>query len=417
MTPGPTGARGPGRRSRRAGGDGARPAPGSRPKGGHGRRRRARATLPEPGPLRRDLAAALPAWVVARIVVLGALLLAHVVASKIDPRIPGFAHRLDRGLLSWDARWYWDIAHRGYAALPDESLRFFPLYPLVARALSVFAAGHTGAPLLVVANGSALALGALVHRLCAMETGDEDLARRATWFVALAPPFFVMVMGYSEPLALALSVACLLCLRRRRWGWAALAGLLAGLTRPVGILLVVPAAIEAARRLRAVPGREQALRALAVVAPLAGAGSFLVWVGARFGDALLPLHVQDRAYLRGGFVDPVTSVVRSTAGTLAGHGGLNAVHLPWVVVLIALTVVACRRWPAAYGAWAVASLVLALSARNLGSFERYGFGAVPVTLALASITARPWAERAVIAVSAATMAAYAMLAFLLYYVP
>jgi len=355
--------------------------------------------------------------VVARVVVLGALVVAHVVAAKVDRQVPGFSSRLNRGLLSWDGRWYVDIAHRGYAALPDESLRFFPLYPLAGLVLSPLLAGHIGAALLVVSNVAALLLGALVHRLCLTETGDASLARRAAWFVALAPPLFVMVMGYGEPVALALSVACVWALRRRRWGWAAAAGFLAGLTRPVGLILVVPAAIEAVRGLGAAPGRERATRVLAVAAPVLGAGSFLLWVWARFGDALLPLDVQNRAYLRGGFVDPVSTLVRSTANVLDGHAGLNGMHLPWVVIVVVLTVVVCRRWPVAYGAYAVASLVLALSARNLGSFERYGFGAFPVVLALATITARPWAERAALAICAATMAAYATLAFLLYYVP
>ncbi|MDQ6796429.1 MAG: hypothetical protein M3011_00150 [Actinomycetota bacterium] len=369
------------------------------------------------GAVRADLRAALPGWVVARVVVLGALLVAHVVAAKVDRQIPGFSSRLNRGLLSWDGRWYVDIAHRGYGALPDESLRFFPLYPLAGSVLAPLFAGHVGAALLVVSNLAALVLGALVHRLCLVETGDGVLARRAAWFVALAPPLFVMVMGYGEPIALALSVACVWALRRGRWGWAAVAGLLAGLTRPVGLVLVVPAAIEAARGLRGVRGRGLAARAVAVAAPAVGAGSFLLWVWARFGDALLPLSVQNRTYLRGGFMDPVSTLFRSTANVLNGNPGLNAMHLPWVVIVVALTVVVCLRWPAAYGAYAVASLVLALSARNLGSFERYGCGAFPVVLALATITARPWAERALLTVCSATMAAYATLAFLLYYVP
>jgi hypothetical protein len=84
---------------------------------------------------------------------------------------------------------------------------------------------------------------------------------------------------------------------------------------------------------------------------------------------------------------------------------------------VALTVVACRRWPAAYGAYAAVSVLVALCARNWGSFERYGFGAFPVVLALASLTARPWAERATLALAAAGMAAYATVGLLLYYVP
>ena len=367
--------------------------------------------------VRRDLWAALPAWLVARVVVLGALVVAHVIAAKVDSRLPGYSGRLGRGLLAWDGRWYLDIAREGYAALPDESLRFFPLYPLLGRALSPLLGGQTGTALLVVSNLSALALGALVHRLCLAETGDATLARRATWLIALVPPFFVMVMGYSEPVALALAVWCFLALRRRAWGWAALAGLLAGFVRPVGVLLVVPAAIEAARGLRAAPGRERVQRALAVVSPAVGTATFLAWVAVRFDDALLPFRVQNRDHLRGGFSDPLSTLVRSTARLLEGELGVNGIHLPWVVVVVALTVVACRRWPAAYGAFAVVSVVVALCARNWGSFERYGFGAFPVVLALASLNARPWAERATLILGAAGMACYATVGLLLYYVP
>jgi hypothetical protein len=164
--------------------------------------------------------------------------------------------------------------------------------------------------------------------------------------------------------------------------------------------------------------RENGLqRALAVVAPVVGTAAFLTWVAVRFDDALLPFRVQNRAHLRGGFSDPVSTLVRSTARLLEGQLATNGIHLPWVVVVVALTVVACRRWPAAYGAYAAVSVLVALCARNWGSFERYGFGAFPVVLALASLTARPWAERATLALAAAGMAAYATVGLLLYYVP
>ena len=371
------------------------------------------------GGARRHLAAALPGWLAARVVVLGALGLAHVVAAKVDDRLPGFGERVARGLLSWDGRWYRDIAEQGYAALPDESLRFFPLFPVLGRAVSPLTGGDAGLALVLVANASALVLGALVHRLCLLETGDEGLARRAAWLVALVPPFFVMVMGYAEPVALTLSVACFLALRLRRWGWAALAGFLAGLTRPVGVLLAVPALVEGARGLRAASGAERVRRALPVVAPFAGAATFLVWVGARFGDALLPLEVQNRAHLRGGFANPLATIVRAAGDLLDGDVGLgtNGIRLPWVLVAAVLMVVVCRRWPASYGAFAVATVVAALAARSLGSFERYAFGGFPLVLAVASVTAPAWAERLTLSVSSALLAGYATLAFLLYYVP
>ncbi len=367
---------------------------------------------------RRDVAAALPGWITARLVVLVALGLAHLVAQRIDPGLEPLVHRrLHQGLLAWDGDWYLRIADRGYAVLPEESLRFFPLYPMLGRVLSPVFLGNAGVALLVLANLPALLLGALVHRLSLRETGDAALARRAAWLIALVPPFFVMVMGYGEPITLCLSVAAFLALRRQRWEWAAAAAFFAGLARPVGILLAIPAAIEAARGLRAAGVGERLRRALPVVAPLVGAGTFLAWVWVRFDDPLLPLRVQNRGYLRGGWANPLAAVVESVGDLVGGEVGRNAIHLPWIVVIAALVVVSFRRWPASYGAFAAASLILAVSARNLGSFERYGFGAFPVVLALASITTTDWSERMAIGLSVALMTGYATLAFLNLYVP
>src|SRR5206468_2888017 len=160
---------------------------------------------------------------------------------------PMLVIRAHTGLMSWDADWYRRIATHGYGGLPQRTLRFFPLHPLLGKILSLPLAGHVDWALLLIANAFALVLGALVHRLVMVEKDDSRLAARAAWLIALSPPAFVLVMGYSEPLALSLAVACFLALRSQHWGWAAAAGLLAALTRPVGVLLMIPALVEAGR--------------------------------------------------------------------------------------------------------------------------------------------------------------------------
>src|SRR5262249_47590690 len=153
--------------------------------------------------------------------------------------------------------------------------RFFPLVPLVARYLALGVTAATGVTLLVFVNLSALALGALLHRLALAETGDRSLARRAAWLVALVPPAFVLRWGYAEATALALAVAAFIALRGRHGGWAAAFGLLAGLARPLGVLLVLPAAIEAARGWSALSRRDVLARVPAVVTPAVGGAIFL----------------------------------------------------------------------------------------------------------------------------------------------
>jgi hypothetical protein len=319
------------------------------------------------------------------------------------------------GLTGWDASWYVRIAEDGYGALPRETLRFFPLLPLLAR-LPGMIVGH-GLAVLLIANGAALAAGVLVVRLARFESGDRGLAQRAGWLLALVPPAFTLVMGYAEPLFLLTTIAGFLFLRQKRWLGAAACGFLAGLCRPIGVLFAVPAAIEALRdRRNRAPG-DTLGRVLAVLAPVAGSGVYLAWIGWRFGDPLLPMRLQDRPDRRGSFVDPISSLVDAARdlgnGELVGSG----LHLPWAIGFLVLLVVLGRRWPASYTAFAAAVLVVALSAENLDSLERYGLSAFPFVLALAGLTTHPWAERAVLAASGAGLAAYSLLAFLSAYVP
>jgi hypothetical protein len=228
------------------------------------------------------------------------------------------------------------------------------------------------------------------------------------------------VMGYSESLALCLAVGSFFALRRRRWWWAALFGLLAGLTRPVGVLLAVPAVIEAVRtadrrRMRSELG-DTLGRAAAILAPPAGVAAYLAYVGIRFGDVWLPMRAQEVPGLRGRTQLFVITVGHAVRRMVTGDLGTQS-HFPWVLVALALVVVVARRWPAAYAWYAAATVILALSAQRLGSLERYAYGAFPLVLAGAGLLRSGRVERAVLVVLGATMGAYAAAAFVGAYVP
>ena len=96
---------------------------------------------------------------------------------------------------------------------------------------------------------------------------------------------------------------------------------------------------------------------------------------------------------------------------LHGHHLGSALHVPWVLVCIALVVVAWRRLPASYAAFATAVLVVSLSSTNLDSFERYALGAFPLVVAASTLTARRRVEAVVLVLSGLAMAGYATLAF------
>jgi general stress protein CsbA len=195
-------------------------------------------------------------------------------------------------------------------------------------------------------------------------------------------------------------------------------GVLAGLTRPVGIALAMAVVVEAVRWWRPASGRERLAMVAAALGPAAGMGAYLAWVGARFDDPWLPLTVQEGEF-RGDVVDPVTRLLRAAADLLSFDGDrvLDGLHLPFAVAFLALLVVVFRRWPASYGAYSAVLLLVALAADNLNSLERYALNAFPLVLGLASVTAGALARRAALGVSAAAMVGLTALALLGEYVP
>jgi hypothetical protein len=360
--------------------------------------------------VRADLRAALVPWITARLIVIAGLGVSRFAYDQIG-KAPRPA-ALGQGLFAWDAAFYRSIATHGYTRLPRAALRFFPLVPILARGLGTVLVGRYDVALIVIANASALVFAALLHRLALLETGDRLLARRAAWFGAVFPPFAVLVLGYADATAMALAAGVLLAVRTRRFGAAIPLGILAGLCRPVGILLVVPAVIEAARGWNTASRRDRMLRAGAAAAPAVGTAAFLAYAGVAFGDTFAPLTVQNRANLRGRFEFPTTSLAHGVTDLVHGGRFGPGLHVLWAVVFAALLVVVLRRLPSSYTAYAAVALVLGLSAHNLDSFERYCASTLPFLLGAAILTDRPDSERLVLGLAAAGLFAYSVLAFL-----
>ena len=352
-----------------------------------------------------------------RAIVIGSLALARFLVTDTRITSAKAVAAAHAGLLGWDAAWYRHIAAYGYAATGKGALRFFPLLPLLARAVSVPPGVSVGAALLAISTIGTWAALALVHRLVLFETRSSSQALFAVWIVALGPAAFVLVMGYAEPLLIALSAATFLLARTRRFAWAAAPALLAGLCRPVGLLLALPLLIEGLRERRSVSAGGWAARAVAVLAAPAGAVAYLAWAAPLSGSFLYPLSEQLSPRHRGGVADPVATLWHD-ASDLAHrvHYG-TALHAPFAVVLVALAIVAFVKWPSSYGAYAALTLAVALSAPNLDSLERYGLACFPFALALSSVARRRQLRWAILAGSAALLVGYSLLAFLGAYVP
>ena len=115
------------------------------------------------------------------------------------------------GLCRWDCWHFGRIAREGYTEA--RWTNFFPLYPLLVRALHEVTGMHVNLALLVVANVASLGAYLVIYRIFLM-LAEEDAARWALVLLAAFPFAFFQATGYPESLMLFFSaLAVLLALR------------------------------------------------------------------------------------------------------------------------------------------------------------------------------------------------------------
>jgi hypothetical protein len=301
----------------------------------------------------------------------------------------------------WDARWFLHIARDGYNAT---SAAFFPLYPAALAAL-----------------GSSLVLGTLlslaaagIGAWCVAEIArpvlGEDGARDTVLVLALFPTAFVFTALYSDGLFLALSAASFLAAMRERPLAAGVAGGLAVATRALGLALL-PALVVLLW-----PKRPRDAWRLAPLLLLpAAVGLYALYLDRKLGDpwafssaqaspgwdravpTLGPLSGLWMAIEAGGHggLEILRHLPRSAAVGVEGYSAVdriafwNAVHLVLLVPLAALTWVAWKRLGTAFGVYALATLVVVLTAPSKGfplvSLPRFLLADFPVLMAIAAL--------------------------------
>jgi Mannosyltransferase (PIG-V) len=280
----------------------------------------------------------------------------------------------------WDSNWYFDIARHGYRR-EDVEPAFFPLYPLLMRGLGEITGSVLVAGMLISLVAFLVAL-VLLSRLTALEL-DAAAGRRAVVLLAFFPAALFFSAVYTESLFLALELGAVYAARRGRWGWAGVIGALGSASRNTGALLVVLLAIlylygpredrppdhPEARGLR--PRYRLRADALWIPCVFAGLAAYLVYMQAHFGDWLAPLHAQE--HFDRSFEGPLSSLWlgaekawESFTDILGGSSEFGKdvraiAQFTVAAAAVAALVDVVRRLPAAYGAYAVVSMVAILS--------------------------------------------------------
>lgn len=311
----------------------------------------------------------------------------------------------------WDSDFFLRIAQNGY---DDASAAFHPLYPALIAVLGRAFFGHYILAGLVISLLCCLGSFVLLHRLAEQHLGAEG-ARRSVLYLAVFPMTLFLQAVYSESLFLLLVLAAFALAERDRFAGAGLVAGLAILTRAAGLALLPALALLAWRH----RDRPRALAGVALALPVAAVYPIVLWQ--QVGDPFAFRDAQDRWHRHlswagpfGGIWDGAVAGWRGLEEFVVGHGthvpGANPMHaaaenvqaLAFLVLFLALTVVAWRRFGAPYGLFAVFSLAIPLSYPSsrwpLLSLPRFGLVIFPLFLALAALTAtRPRLHTAVVA--------------------
>jgi hypothetical protein len=320
----------------------------------------------------------------------------------------------------FDALWFLRIADAGYRTA-DGSAAFFPLYPLAVRTVSFVLGGHPFAASILVSNAAFLGALVVTYLLTTSEI-DERAARTTVVLLAFFPTSYFFLMPYSESTFLLLAVTAFWGARRGRWGLAGVAGVLAALTRSVGLVLAPALAIEALHR-RA-EGRGPAWPGLlAAAATGIGTLAYLGWWELRTGDWLTPVTRQENWERT--FSWPWVSLWNATrsAGRYVGNTNGGYWIIDWVIVVpvLVLSVWAWKRYRPSYGLYLWGSLLIPLTFvfgdRPLMSMPRFVLVLFPAFWAASELAGRSSIPRwALAAVGAAGLGLLSLLTLNWYYI-
>jgi hypothetical protein len=161
-------------------------------------------------------------------------------------------------LAYWDAGWYRIIAQRGYDkgipvaaahGTPHSDLAFFPLYPYAMKLVHVvFPVTLTYAGLIVAWAGALFAAWGVYAVARCLHGQAAAVMAAVTW--GILPVAIVENMAYAEPLFTAFAAWALFTALTRRWIWAGVLSILAGLTTPLGAAAAAAVSLGAAMELK-----------------------------------------------------------------------------------------------------------------------------------------------------------------------
>ncbi|MBI5640396.1 MAG: hypothetical protein HZA17_08225 [Nitrospirae bacterium] len=289
-------------------------------------------------------------------------------------------------LAAWDGQYYLKNAVEGYVPMPEtgpdrRAYAMFPLYPLLIRGFSsVLPVSPLAAGITISSFFSILGL-IYVHKLIVLDH-EEETADRSIFYLLVCPAAIFFTAAYTESLFFFLSVAAFYHALRRRWWICGAFGLLSALSRPQGILLFIPLAVEYAVYLRDLR-REgmsycSALKrgdVLGIFLIPAGLMTYLVFAYFQTGDILFPVEIQKAFGRRPSGIQNIFRVMTDNLvdfRQLPAHGYLHSkLDFSFTIFFLLLLPFMIRKIRISYALYALSLIMLPLSTGVTVAMTRY----------------------------------------------
>lgn len=326
---------------------------------------------------------------------------------------------------SWwsDAPAYMTLASKGSIVFTNafgsevSTIGFLPLYSYIARAFAVVSDNFVRSGYFV-SHVSAL-LGCYVLYLLVNLDYGRRLARKSVKYFCILPAAFLFYATMADSLFFLLSVTSLYFARKKHIPLAAVFGSLAAYTKLIGLVLILPLAMECAKIFveqqqlntdRDITYRlKQGLKASSLLLIPLATGMFLIQNYALSGDSLSFLAYQQQDYFSfyktiGLQFDSLISSVLSS-----DHGSLWGLWLPNVLSIflgLGVMTLTAKRIRASYLAYFIAYFIFSLSVSRLINAPRLLHGCFPLILGVTLLGDNKYLDAAMTIASVAGLIAY-----------
>jgi len=291
----------------------------------------------------------------------------------------------------WDSGFYADIALTGYGTTIVPRWEFFPLYPILMGILGRLIAFMFPIPLdlavyvagFVLSNVAFFGSVYFLYRLTELILGNTRTAVQSGILLALYPAGVFLSAVYSESVFLLLVLISLIYWYRNKHPLSGMWGFLAGMARPVGVLLAIPYVYDVLTDRSA---RKTALNYLSVGAVLMAFVSFFAYSQIMTGTPFATFAAE-RLYWK--ITLSPTYILTLARNEIIGH----PVIIPYLVMgiggVFASILTAHSRAEREIGLFSIC-LIAAYLLTPIISFPRYSITLVPMYWSLSKLCYLKW---------------------------